>query len=213
MGFPGYGSVVWQQAENEFLDDVAGPDPPVARRPRRSKSASMASMARARPSLPTSSRRSCRSPAGQSFARPWTGSITPRRYATRAGALRPRDILPIRMTMPRCGRLSLHFWALGGSGRYRVAVFDHRSDSPVAEPERHALPASILVLDGIFLHRPELRDCWDFHLSRCRLRHLGDSRCAESEGERRPIRSCRQPPLRPRSTALPAILRARCTRP
>ena len=33
----------------------------------------------------------------------------------------------------------------GGSGRYRVAIFDHRSDSPVSEPDRHALPTSILV--------------------------------------------------------------------
>ena len=37
----------------------------------------------------------------------------------------------------------------GGSGYYRVAIFDHRSDSPVPEPERHALPTSILVFDGI----------------------------------------------------------------
>jgi len=52
----------------------------------------------------------------------------------------------------------------GGSRRYRTAVFDHRNDSPVAEPERLASPESILVLDGIFLHRPELRPCWEFSI-------------------------------------------------
>jgi uridine kinase len=50
----------------------------------------------------------------------------------------------------------------GGSGRYRVAAFDHRADAPVHAPEHHVPPGSILVFDGIFLHRPELRACWDY---------------------------------------------------
>jgi uridine kinase len=50
----------------------------------------------------------------------------------------------------------------GGSGHYRAAVFDHRSDSPVSAPSRMASPGDILVLDGIFLHRPELRAYWDY---------------------------------------------------
>ncbi|WP_246580250.1 hypothetical protein [Deinococcus aestuarii] len=28
-------------------------------------------------------------------------------------------------------------------------------------PERQAEPGSLLLLDGLFLHRPELRDVWD----------------------------------------------------
>ena len=52
----------------------------------------------------------------------------------------------------------------GGSGHYRAAVFDHRSDSPVSAPSRVASPADILVLDGIFLHRPELRAYWDYSI-------------------------------------------------
>jgi uridine kinase len=70
----------------------------------------------------------------------------------------------------------------GGSGRYRVAIFDHRSDSPVAEPERHALPTSILVFDGIFLHRPELRYCWDFSIFLDVNFAVSVSRCAERDG-------------------------------
>lgn len=52
----------------------------------------------------------------------------------------------------------------GGSGRFRSAFFDHRTDSPVASPPQQARPGSILVFDGIFLHRPELRDYWDFSI-------------------------------------------------
>jgi uridine kinase len=50
----------------------------------------------------------------------------------------------------------------GGSGHYRAAVFDHRSDRAVSPPSRVASPGDILVFDGIFLHRPELRAYWDY---------------------------------------------------
>jgi uridine kinase len=50
----------------------------------------------------------------------------------------------------------------GGSGRYRVAAFDHRTDSVVEAPVEIAGPEDILVFDGIFLHRPELRAHWDY---------------------------------------------------
>ena len=49
-----------------------------------------------------------------------------------------------------------------GSGRYRTAAFDHRSDCEVAAPEQQAAPGSILLFDGIFLHRPELLAYWDY---------------------------------------------------
>jgi uridine kinase len=52
----------------------------------------------------------------------------------------------------------------GGSGHYRAAVFDHRSDSPASAPSRVASLGDILVLDGIFLHRPELRAYWDYSI-------------------------------------------------
>ncbi len=52
----------------------------------------------------------------------------------------------------------------GGSGHYRTAVFDHRSDRPVSAPNGAAAPGAILLLDGIFLHRPELRAYWDYSI-------------------------------------------------
>ena len=50
----------------------------------------------------------------------------------------------------------------GGTGRYRTAVFDRRSDRPVDAAEERAEIGSVLIVDGIFLHRPELRGYWDF---------------------------------------------------
>jgi uridine kinase len=48
----------------------------------------------------------------------------------------------------------------GGCRRYRVAAFDHVTDMPVPLDEREALASSILLFDGIFLHRPELLRYW-----------------------------------------------------
>jgi uridine kinase len=52
----------------------------------------------------------------------------------------------------------------GGTARYRVAVFDHRADAPVQTPPQQALPGDILIVDGIFLHRRELRAYWDYSI-------------------------------------------------
>ncbi len=51
--------------------------------------------------------------------------------------------------------------APGGSGRYRTAVYNVGAETPVTVPQRQATPGAILLLDGIFLHRPELRRYWD----------------------------------------------------
>lgn len=49
----------------------------------------------------------------------------------------------------------------GGDRRVRRAVFDVDADTPVDAPEERVSDDAILLLDGIFLHRPELRACWD----------------------------------------------------
>ncbi len=50
----------------------------------------------------------------------------------------------------------------GGAGRFRRAVFDVDADARVDAPEEQAAPDSILLFDGIFLHRPELKGYWDY---------------------------------------------------
>jgi uridine kinase len=52
----------------------------------------------------------------------------------------------------------------GGSRRYRRALFDYRVDEKVAAPEEEAAPDSILLFDGVFLLRPELRSLWDYSI-------------------------------------------------
>ncbi|RYE07504.1 MAG: uridine kinase [Hyphomicrobiales bacterium] len=59
-------------------------------------------------------------------------------------ALREKLLFPARIDLP-----------------FRVAAFDHRTDRPVSSnPLKVPLPA-ILIFDGLFLHRKELRDEWD----------------------------------------------------
>ena len=52
----------------------------------------------------------------------------------------------------------------GGSRLYRTAVFDFRTDSPVEAATRPAGDDAVLVFDGVFLLRPELRGCWDLSI-------------------------------------------------
>jgi len=49
----------------------------------------------------------------------------------------------------------------GGSGRYRPAVHDLGSDQVLDLPWCQAPPGTVLVLDGLFLHRDELAALWD----------------------------------------------------
>ena len=51
-----------------------------------------------------------------------------------------------------------------GDRRYRTAVFDHRSDRPVAAPVERAPRSALLLFDGVFLQRPELRDGFDLSI-------------------------------------------------
>jgi uridine kinase len=52
----------------------------------------------------------------------------------------------------------------GGDRCYRLAVFDFQADAPVDAPLQQAPENAILLLDGVFLLRPELNDDWDFRV-------------------------------------------------
>lgn len=49
----------------------------------------------------------------------------------------------------------------GGDRRVRTAMFDHRTDRPVAVEPVTVADGTVVVVDGIFLHRDELADAWD----------------------------------------------------
>jgi uridine kinase len=52
----------------------------------------------------------------------------------------------------------------GGSAVYCPAVFDYVTDAALPVQAHMAAAGSVLVLDGLFLHRQELRDKWDFSI-------------------------------------------------
>lgn len=51
-----------------------------------------------------------------------------------------------------------------GSRTYKRAIFDVDRDEPVDGNEEETDLESVLLFDGIFLHRPELREYWDFSI-------------------------------------------------
>ena|GEM_PF-167814 len=52
----------------------------------------------------------------------------------------------------------------GGNALYRTAIFDVQTDRHVVSEPEFASADAILIIDGIFLHRPELRDYWDYSI-------------------------------------------------
>jgi uridine kinase len=53
-------------------------------------------------------------------------------------------------------------FAPGGSRRFRRAVRDVATDTPLHLPREVGTDRTVLVVDGIFLHRDELAAWWDF---------------------------------------------------
>ena len=50
----------------------------------------------------------------------------------------------------------------GGNRKYRPAQYDYLSSTRVDAVQEEAPDDAILLFDGIFLHRPELKNHWDF---------------------------------------------------
>jgi uridine kinase len=48
-----------------------------------------------------------------------------------------------------------------GDLRYRTKIFDFETDEPLIDEAKLALADDVLVVDGTFLQRPELRSAWD----------------------------------------------------
>lgn len=52
----------------------------------------------------------------------------------------------------------------GGDRRFQHTVYDHTSDSALSPPVTTAPADAVLVVDGVFLMRPELIDRWDLRI-------------------------------------------------
>jgi uridine kinase len=88
----------------------------------------------------------------------------PRNLRYRLGENSPEGFFLDSYNYPQLKEVLLDPLSPGGTGLYQTAIFDHRLDSSVPSLEEQAVDGSILVFDGIFLHRPDLRSYWDFSI-------------------------------------------------
>jgi len=70
----------------------------------------------------------------------------------------------------------------GGSGRHALKRFDHRTDHLVEPRWQQARSGDVLVVDGVFLHRPELCDAWDYSVFLDVTADTSVHRCALRDG-------------------------------
>lgn len=74
-----------------------------------------------------------------------------------------------------------------GNREIRTEVFDLAADRPVSRPVIQVQEDAILIVDGTFLARPELADCWDMRLylrvSREVARQRGIARDCQAGGD------------------------------
>jgi len=85
----------------------------------------------------------------------------PRSVRYRLGRHSPEGFYRDSYDYATLARVLLDPLSPGGSGRFRRAIFDVDADVVVDAIEEPAAPGSILLFDGIFLQRPELRGYWD----------------------------------------------------
>jgi uridine kinase len=92
------------------------------------------------------------------------GFHRPRVERYRRGATSPKGYYRDAFDYPALCESLLLPLGPGGSGGYRRAIFDYHTDLPTAEPEATAPPDAVLVVDGVFLLRPELTGLWDYRI-------------------------------------------------
>lgn len=86
----------------------------------------------------------------------------PRAHRHRRGRRSPLGYRLDAYDHPRLRAELLDPLGLGGSGRIRTAIHDVRTDAALHPEPVPVTPGTVLVLDGVFLHRDELRGAFDF---------------------------------------------------
>lgn len=71
---------------------------------------------------------------------------------------------------------------LAGSAGFVTAVFDHRADAPLGLRWETTQPDSTLIVDGIFLNRPELRGLWNYSIWLDVPSEVAEARLLERDG-------------------------------
>jgi uridine kinase len=92
------------------------------------------------------------------------GFHRPRTERYRRGTDSPAGYYEDSFDLDALRRVLLQPLGPGGSREYRTAVFDVVADAPRAEPLLRVPDDAVLLLDGVFLLRPELCDVWDLRV-------------------------------------------------
>jgi uridine kinase len=92
------------------------------------------------------------------------GFHRPREFRRRRGSLSPQGYYHDSFDYDAVSHMVLQPLGPGGNGGYRVASYDHRTESAVNAPFERATPGAVLLFDGVFLLRPELREHWDLSI-------------------------------------------------
>lgn len=84
--------------------------------------------------------------------------------------------------------------SFGGIGPFRTEIFDQKNDTSNIGEQRFAKRGAILIMDGLFLHRNELRGYWNYSiflectrttcLDRCAARGDGEASIRHPENQR-----------------------------
>ena len=90
------------------------------------------------------------------------GFHRPRAERYRLGELSPEGYYRHAFDLEALIRHVLQPLGPGGSLTYRRASFDLDADAPARDPVQVASPRAVLLVDGVFLLRPELRPHWEF---------------------------------------------------
>lgn len=90
------------------------------------------------------------------------GFHNPRSHRYRQGRHSPRGFFEDSYDYFAMRELLLDPLSTSGTGRYRSVAFDLQRDAAVSPVYATAQADSVLIVDGIFLHREELREYWHY---------------------------------------------------
>lgn len=85
-------------------------------------------------------------------------------------------------------RVLIEPFRMGGSTGFVTAAFDHRSDTQVEMVWKTGPADATLIIDGIFLHRPELRGLWNWSIWLEVSEEVAAARMLERDGAPAPTR-------------------------
>ncbi len=92
------------------------------------------------------------------------GFHNPREYRYRKGRLSPEGYYYDSFNTQKMIDILLEPLGPSGSLEYKTAYFDYRTNSPIDVSAQNAATDDILIVDGIFLFRPELLNFWDMKI-------------------------------------------------